>query len=162
MSSLWSVLLLVASITIGILGDPAGMMPAQVQSRQYRTVPPNEVKYQKLEYQPSIYRVEQLQPNEFQTVGVINLFPSSDVAYQTWATSTTVNQTVHNMTTEYATIHNTTVEVSTILSSATPFELVPTFIDAVEYMHETQLWYNGKNITSINRTEIVDNDLPYF
>ncbi|CAL4133776.1 unnamed protein product [Meganyctiphanes norvegica] len=162
MSCFWSVLVFAACTAVGILGDPAGLLPTQVQNMQYRTAPPNEAKYQKVQYQPSIYRVVQLKPNEFETVGVLNLFPSSDVAYQTWATSSIANVTIANQTTDYMTTLNSTLELSTIISSATPFPLVPTYIDAVEYMHETQLWYdNGRN-SSIIRTEVVDNDLPYF
>lgn len=164
MSRLWSVLLIAASTAVGILDAQVGLglLPTQVQNRQYSTTPPNEPKYQTVQYKPSIYRVEQLKPNELQTVGVINLFPSSDIAYQTWETSTIASQTFYNMTTEYMTTLNTSLEMSTVISSATPYPLVPTYIDAVEYMHETQIWYNAKNMSSINRTEIVDNDLPYF
>jgi len=162
MSRLWSVLLIAATTAIGSLGDPVDLQPSQVHHRQYRTAPPNEIKYQNVQYQPSIYRIEQLKPNELQTVGVINLFPSSDIAYQTWATSTVANQTMYNVTTDYMTTLNTSLELSTVISSATPYPLVPTYIDNIEYMHETLIWYNNKNMSSINRTEIVDNELGYF
>lgn len=161
MSCLWSVLLFAACATLGIEGDLAGLVAVQVAKPLYRTAPPVEPKYQSVQYHPSHYRVLEVAPNEHQTIGVINLFPSSDVAFQTYDYSTWVNQTIHNMTTEYMTTVNTTVEFSTIITSATPIPVQATFVDPVEYQHETLIWYKGNISSPILRTEIVENDLPF-
>lgn len=161
MSCSWSILLFAAWATLGIQGDFAGIMPIQVQKPLYRTAPPVEPKYQSVQYQPNFYRVMQVADNEHQTIGVVNIYPSSDVAFQTYDYSTALNQTIYNSTTEYMTTVNTTIEYSTRMTSATPIPVQATFVDPIEYMHETLLWYEGNISTPIERTEIVDNDLPF-
>ena len=93
----------------------------------------------------------------FQT-GVINLWPSQEVKYQTWEYTSVLNDTIDYAKSEYATVLNSTMEINKTLFSNTTHYDKTEYQNLNDYLHETLVYTNKLNIT---QTEIVDNNLPF-